>query len=55
MRAYLAQLTNVLRRSTSTILRERKRGKVRIGEWEREWGSHEDSCIMSGIFYLYGF
>lgn len=51
MSEFLAQLTDPLTKSISTILRQRKRGKVGNGKWGREWGSRENACIMSEIVY----
>lgn len=36
MLAFLIQLTDLLTGSISTIYRQRKRGKVGHGEWEKE-------------------
>lgn len=41
MLAFLIQLTDLLTESVSTIYRQRKRGKVGHGEWEKEYGSNE--------------
>lgn len=41
MLAFLIQLTDLLTGSISTIYRQRKRGKVGHGEWEKEWESNE--------------
>lgn len=52
-KVFLILFTDLLSKSISTNLKQRKRGNVGKGEWGREWGItvYENACIMSEIFY----